>query len=78
MAEGDGEARARARKAAALPAEVAGHYESVRFLRGAGAPDPVELARLRDAVAGLPGEWLLREEVDEITVGSGSSAPPPS
>ena len=78
FAEGDGEARARARKAAALPAEVAGHYESVRFLRESGAPDPVELARLRAAVAGLPGEWLLREEVDEITAGSGSSAPPPS
>ena len=78
FAEGDGEARARARKAAALPAEVAGHYESVRFLRESGAPDPGELARLRAAVAGLPGEWLLREEVDEITAGSGSSAPPPS
>jgi phenylalanine-4-hydroxylase len=76
--EGDGEARARARKAAALPAEVATLYEGVRRLRESGARDPVGVARLRESLAGLPGEWLLAEEVDEITAWPGASSPRPS
>ncbi len=67
--EGDGEARARARKAAALPAGVADLYAGVRRIRESGRGDPAEADRLREAAARLPGEWLLREEIDELFPG---------
>jgi phenylalanine-4-hydroxylase len=67
--EGDVEARARARKAAALPAEVAALYDGLRRVRESGRRDPAEADRLREAAGRFPGEWLLREEVDEVIHG---------
>jgi phenylalanine-4-hydroxylase len=64
--EGEGEARARAAKAAALPAELAGLYAEVRRLREGGAPDARRLADIRLAAAQFPGDWLLAAEVDEL------------
>jgi len=64
--EGDGESRARARKRAALPSEVAELYATLRAIResqpvAAGRIDP-----LRRAAEGLPSEWLLHAELDEL------------
>jgi len=67
--EGDGEARARARKATALLAEVAGLYDGVRRFRESGRRDPAEADLLREAAGRFPGEWLLREEVHELIRG---------
>jgi phenylalanine-4-hydroxylase len=66
FAAGEGEARARANKAAALPPAVAALYAEVRRVRERGGPTPEELARLREASGELEGEWLLRAEVDEL------------
>ncbi len=66
LAEGDGESRARARKAAALPAELADVYERVRRLRESGMRDPAQGRRLREEAARFPDEWLLLEESEEL------------
>ncbi len=71
---GEGEARARANKAAALPPEIAALYAEVRRVRERGGPTPEELARLREASARLEGEWLLKAEVDELPE-EGAAAP---
>jgi phenylalanine-4-hydroxylase len=65
-AEGDGETRARAHRAAALSPEVAALYREARELREAGAVPPGRLAALRRAAAAHPEEWLLVEEVEEL------------
>jgi phenylalanine-4-hydroxylase len=81
LAEGDGEARARARKATALPARLASLYADVRALRESGRLDPGELDRLRAAAERFPEEWLLQGEIGELArvgpVRTGASAPPP-
>jgi phenylalanine-4-hydroxylase len=64
--EGDGESRARARKRAALPAEVGKLYATLRAIResqplAAGRIDP-----LRRAAVEFPSEWLLHAELDEL------------
>jgi phenylalanine-4-hydroxylase len=74
LAGGEGEARARARKAASLPAEAAALYERVRALREAGGAGPAEVAVLRRAAAGHPGEWLLAEEIEELAGTGGAPA----
>jgi phenylalanine-4-hydroxylase len=66
FAEGDGEARARARKAAALPPALGALYEEVRRLRERGGARLERLLAIRDAAAAFAGDWLLREEVDEL------------
>ncbi len=66
FAEGEGEALARARKAAALPAGVAELYAAVRHLRESGRSDPAEAERLRAAAERFPAEWLLLAETDEL------------
>jgi len=66
--EGDGESRARARKRAALPAEVAELYATLRAIRES---QPIEARRidpLRRAAGRLPSEWLLHAELDEMAV----------
>jgi phenylalanine-4-hydroxylase len=71
---GDSEARARARRDAALPPALAALYAEARRLREAGAASRDRLIALREAAAPWREEWLLREEVEEITTG-GSRRP---
>jgi phenylalanine-4-hydroxylase len=66
FAAGDGEARARANKAAALPPELAALYAEVRRLREGGGASRERLLAIREAAARWQGEWLLRAEVDEL------------
>ena len=75
---GEGEARARAHKAAALPEELAALYAEVRRLREAGAATTERLLAIRDLAAAFPDDWLLRQEVEELLpqpVGGGAAAP---
>lgn len=66
FATGDAEARARAAKAEALAPEMAAHYKELRRQRESGHPDVAVIARLADASAARPDEWLLREELEEL------------
>lgn len=66
FATGDAEARARAAKAAALPAKIGALYAEARRQRESGHPDPAALDRIAEAVAAHPDEWLLREELEEL------------
>jgi phenylalanine-4-hydroxylase len=66
FSEGEGEARARARKAAALPDDLSRLYAEVRALREAGRPPGKRLEAAARAAARWPGEWLLREEIEEL------------
>jgi phenylalanine-4-hydroxylase len=68
FAEGDAEARARARKAAALDPALATLYRDVRALREArtGAGKRAAFAALERAAARHPDEWLLHEELNEL------------
>jgi phenylalanine-4-hydroxylase len=63
---GEGEARARAHKAASLPPRLAALYAEVRRLRESGRPSPERLLAIRDAAAEFRDEWLLRAEVEEL------------
>jgi phenylalanine-4-hydroxylase len=74
FAAGDGEARARAHKAAALPRRLAALYSEVRALRERGAATQARLAALREEAAAFPDEWLLRAEVDELLATPGAEA----
>jgi phenylalanine-4-hydroxylase len=65
-APGDGEARARAHRAAALPPALAALYAEARRLREAGTPAAARLAALRRAAVAWPEEWLLAEELSEL------------
>ncbi len=69
FADGDGEARARARKSAALPKEVADLYAAVRHLRESRQEASADLERILEAAARHPEEWLLQEEVAELVAG---------
>jgi phenylalanine-4-hydroxylase len=62
---GEGEARARANKAAALPPGLAALYAEVRTLRERGLSPRERLVAIRDA-ARAADEWLLGAEVDEL------------
>jgi phenylalanine-4-hydroxylase len=64
--EGDSEARARARKGAALPAEIAALYARLRAMRESGVADPEGVESLRRAADRFPSEWLLRSELEEL------------
>ena len=64
--EGDGESRARARKRAALPAEVAEMYATLRAIRESRSVVAERIDPLRRAAEGLPSEWLLHAELDEL------------
>jgi phenylalanine-4-hydroxylase len=63
---GDGEAQARARKAAALPPRLAALYLEVRRLRERGEGTRDRLLRIRAAAEPFRDDWLLRAEVDEL------------
>ncbi len=66
FAAGEGEARARARKAAALPPGTGGLYAEVRRLRESGEATPERLLAIQRAAAQMAEDWLLRAEVDEL------------
>jgi phenylalanine-4-hydroxylase len=66
FAAGEGEQRARARKAAALPPRLAALYAELRRLRETGAVTEERLLAIRDAAADFADDWLLRAEVDEL------------
>ena len=63
FAEGDAEAEARARKAAALSPRLAEIYEAVRAMRESGKPDA---ARLQAWLTEAKEDWLLQEEIHEL------------
>jgi phenylalanine-4-hydroxylase len=63
---GEGEAEARAKKAASLPKGAAELYERVRTLRAAGGGKGRALDAIEQQAAAFPDEWLLREEIDEL------------
>jgi len=75
FAEGEGEARARAHKAAALEPGLAALYAEVRRMREAGALDRDRLLAIRAAAARHAGDWLLRTELDELLGEGGEGAP---
>jgi len=66
LTEGDGEARARARKRAALPADVAELYARLRAIRDSRQLVGQGIDSLRRAADRLPSEWLLLAELDEM------------
>lgn len=72
FASGEGEARARARKAAALPPRLGALYAEVRSLRGRGAWARDRLLAIRDAAAEFRDDWLLRTEVEELLEAGGA------
>jgi phenylalanine-4-hydroxylase len=63
---GDGEARARARKAEALLPSLAAIYSEVRALQEPADLRPDRLEQLTRAASLFPNEWLLREELEEL------------
>jgi phenylalanine-4-hydroxylase len=65
FAEGEAEAVARARKAQALPPELAEAYEALRAMRTAGGADPEGVARIARQ-AREADDWLLLEEAEEL------------
>ncbi len=65
FAEGEAEAVARARKAEALPADLAEAYEALRALRTSGGADPGAVARIARR-AREADDWLLLEEAEEL------------
>ena len=73
FATGEGEARARANKAAALPPELAALYAEVRTLREGRQATWERLLAIRAAAGRFADEWLLHAEVDELS-GSGPGA----
>ncbi len=74
FAGGEGEARARAHKAAALPEGLAALYAEVRRLRERGEAARERLLALREEAGALADEWLLRAEVDELLERSAGAA----
>jgi phenylalanine-4-hydroxylase len=65
---GEGEARARAHKAAALPPPLAALYAEVRRLRERGEATRERLLSIRAAAERHSDDWLLRAEVEEMLV----------
>ena len=66
LAEGEAEARARDRKAQALPGELASLYVEARNLREGGSLDGSRLEALKARAKAHPEEWLLLAEVTEL------------
>ncbi len=64
-AEGEGEARAREHKAAALSSELGALYQGVRDIREGGRTRD-DLAALWEAASDYPDEWLLHDELKEL------------
>lgn len=74
FSNGEGEARARASKAAALPAGLAALYAEVRKMRESGSYSVERLGAIREAVRSYPEDWLLASEVTELVTGVAGSA----
>ena len=72
FAAGEGEARARAHKASALPPALAALYAEVRRMRETGGATAERLLAIREAAARFTDDWLLRAEVDELLAGAGA------
>jgi phenylalanine-4-hydroxylase len=66
LGEGEAEAQARDRKAAALPAALADLYAEVRALREGPPSGPDRLKTLAAKVKTHPEEWLLQAELAEL------------
>ncbi|MFY2562319.1 aromatic amino acid hydroxylase [Corallococcus terminator] len=66
FAEGDGESKARERKALALHPSLGALYREVRVLRDSGQAKPERLAQIAAAATDFQDDWLLRAEVDEL------------
>ena len=66
LAEGEAEAQARSRKAAALPQALAELYAEASTLRNAATLTPDQLRALQTRAAHHPDEWLLRLELAEL------------
>jgi phenylalanine-4-hydroxylase len=62
----EGEARARAHRAAALDPGLAALYAEVRSMREGGRTDPARLSAIAVESRRYPDDWLLRHEVDEL------------
>jgi len=78
FAAGEGEARARARKAASLPPPLAALYAEVRRLRETGEAATERLLAIRAASEPYRDDWLLRAEVDELLGVTAMPAPLPA
>ncbi len=68
LAEGESEAQARDRKAAALPAELAALYVEAAALRETPASNRDRLVALQGMAARFPDEWLLQAELANLEV----------
>ena len=66
FAEGDAEARARARKAEALNPRLAAIYEEVRAMRESGSLEADRLLAIQTTLERYPEDWLLKAEVAEL------------
>lgn len=67
FSEGEGEVRAREKKAAALHPSLAALYREVRAMReGRAACSAERLEQLARAASDFPNDWLLRTEVEEL------------
>jgi phenylalanine-4-hydroxylase len=73
---GEGEARARAHKAAALPPALAALYAEVRRLRERGEAGRERLLAIRAAAERYVDDWLLRAEVDELLASAPAGTEP--
>jgi phenylalanine-4-hydroxylase len=66
LAEGEGEAQARGRKALSLSPDLMKLYLEVKTLREGGRINPHQLKVLKDRATAHPSEWLLKAELDEL------------
>jgi phenylalanine-4-hydroxylase len=76
--ESDGEARARAHKAAALEPALAALYREVRHQRESGRVDPERLEVIAGKARAYVDDWLLRAEIAELLTGEAGFAEAPS
>ena len=75
FSEGDGESKARSRKAHALHPSLAALYREVRQMRESRIVKPERLAQIAAAARDFPDDWLLRTEVDELRAPRGAGGP---
>jgi len=66
FAEGEGETKARQKKAAALHPSLAALYREVRTLRETGSARPERLEQIARAATDFKDDWLLATEVEEL------------
>ena len=66
FAAGEGEMKARERKAEALPKALALLYTEARALRDSESLDELRLQAVEAAAAEYPEEWLLKAEIQEL------------